>query len=81
MKNATLNATLMVSDMISSSPTVRSRAEGAMTLQRFVLYGVVIPWLFLVLLVTAILSSGALVEPDLIPVIPMNSDLLVGFRE
>ena len=52
-----------------------------MTLQRFVLYDVVIPWLFLVLLVTAILWSGALVEPDLIPVELMNGELLVGFRE
>ena len=52
-----------------------------MTLQRFVLYGVVIPWLFLVLLLTAILWSGALVEPGLIPVVPMNGDLLVGSKE
>jgi hypothetical protein len=75
------NATLMVSDMMSSCSRSNGGGEGAMTLQRFVLYGVVIPWLFLMLLVTAILWSGAPVEPDFIPDESMNGDLLVGFRE
>jgi hypothetical protein len=69
------NATLMVCDMMSSWSRSNGGGEGAMTLQRFVLYGVVIPWLFLVLFVTGILWSGAHVEPDLILLEPMNGDI------
>jgi len=68
------NATLMVSgiDMMVSCSRSNGESEGAMTPQRFVLYGVVIPWLFLVLLVTALVWSGALVEPDFMPLEPSD---------
>ena len=72
---------LLVSDRILSCSRSNGGGEGTMTLQWFALYGVAIPWLFLVLLVIAILWSGTLVEPDLIPMISVNGDLLVGFTE